>query len=156
MLGEKERVFKRSTFSDNATYRTTIFLDCVDPFDVGPISAVFVRPETIYFVEASHPKGRDLTFTWTRSASACGGFTSGTAIPTLGVDRVDGIKTATTQTPSDLHGQGAIAIWSHPSPECPHDTTVHPGTITMVVSDGENSVTRTYEKGTAAGTGTTD
>ncbi len=93
---------------------------------VGPIKANLIPTNTFYNVDASDPEGDKLTFVWTKS-NPCGPFTF----------------------------QDATAVWAHPHPPCPNEE-FHPGTITVVVSDGKgNSVTRVYNDGSLSGVGPT-
>lgn len=90
---------------------------------VSDIRAVLEPPFTYYSVEAVDPELRDITFEWTLSAAgAC----------------------------TDFKSDGSSATWRHDDEQrCPHDADAHPGTITVVVSDGEWAVTRTYAGGSA-------
>jgi RNA polymerase sigma factor (sigma-70 family) len=96
--------------------------------NAGPIIATLVTPVTTYTVIASDPEGAPLTYSWSWTGTC-------------------GVWAPTT---------GNSATWSHPngSPPlaCPHDSPSHPGSITVTISDGVNSVTRTYS-GSLAGTG---
>ncbi len=92
---------------------------------VGPIIAVFNAPQTSYTVQATDPEGKSMTYTWTKT-NPCGTFTF----------------------------TNNIAIWNHPDVPggCPAED-IHPGTITVNVSDGVNQVQRVYTQGSAPGTG---
>jgi len=91
---------------------------------VGPIVANLIPTNTFYNVTATDPEGDKLTYVWTKS-NPCGSFTF----------------------------QDGTAVWAHPHPPCPNEE-FHPGTITVVVTDGHgNAVTRTYEGGSQTGTG---
>lgn len=94
-----------------------------EPPRVHEIKSVLEPPFNYYSIEALDPELKDLTFTWSISNNGrCDAFTS----------------------------QGATATWRHDDEErCPHEAGSHPGTITVVVSDGVNSVTRTYTGGSA-------
>lgn len=97
------------------------------PPKVSAIQATHFRPVTVYSVEARDPDGDELTYVWRKSAERpCGTFIS---------------------------SEGNIATWSHPEPPCPKEK-VHPGTITVVVSDGEgHRVRAVYPFGSASGVG---
>lgn len=95
-----------------------------EPPRVHDIKAVLEPPFTHYSVEAIDPELATLTYSWTLTGSGrCTGLTA----------------------------DGATASWRHDDEErCPHEAAAHPGTITVVVSDGTSSVTRTYAGGSAA------
>jgi len=97
---------------------------------VSQLSAIFVSPEksTHYGVLAADPDGDELTYKWSNS-NPCGTFV-GTSGPT--------------------------ATWIHPDSDlpgaCPNQA-VHPGTITVVVSDGHGA-TQTVKYNGGSGNGT--
>jgi hypothetical protein len=80
---------------------------------------------TEYAVTASDPAGGKLTYAWTNS-NKCGQFTG---------------------------DNNSIAEWYHPDVPggCPAEA-VHPGVITVVVSNAAGSVTCEYSGGSADGT----
>jgi hypothetical protein len=88
--------------------------------------ALFIATErsTQYTVTASDPNGGVLTYAWSRT-NKCGLFG-----PT----------------------NAATVVWNHPDQPggCPQET-VHPGTITVVVSNAGGSVTCAYQGGSASG-----
>lgn len=93
----------------------------VDPANQPPtidnFSVALSPPDTTYTVGASDPEGDLLSYTWSISDGACGTFSS----------------------------SGNQAVWTHPHPPC-SDETSHPGTVTVVIADGQgNTVTQTYE-----------
>jgi hypothetical protein len=92
----------------------------------GPMVARLAPPTTTYEVDARGPGGAGLTYTWSLSDGACGGFSS----------------------------EGNTASWFHPhnaATGCGEDLS-HPGTVSVEISDGVSSETRTHE-GTLSGTG---
>jgi hypothetical protein len=92
---------------------------------VGEIAARLRPPFTFYSVQASDPDGDTLSYQWTLQPGQadCNSFTS----------------------------SGNQATWEHgEDTPCSHGGPLHPGTITVVVSDGQgHSVTRTYANGSA-------
>lgn len=89
--------------------------------------ASFSRPVTTYTVEATDPDGDPLTYTWSSNVT-CGVFTG---------------------------GNSTTATWSHPDKSlggnCP-DEPVHPGAITVTVSDGKGGTdTFTWTRGSDIG-----
>lgn len=93
-----------------------------EPPRVHEIKSVLAAPFSYYSVQALDPELADLKYSWTlTNAGRC----------------------------TDFASEGATATWRHDSADCPHDAPAHPGTITVVVSDGANSVTRMYTGGSA-------
>lgn len=96
------------------------------PPTVGPITATFAWPVTTYKVAVTGGAGKP-HYAW-KNTNPCGDFTGG--------DR-------------------AFATWSHPDSSkpgaCPNQD-VHPGTITVVVTDGGYSCKAVYPNGSAEGT----
>ncbi len=93
---------------------------------VRPMVALLAPPNTNYQVDVRGPEGADITYEWSLSGGACGVFSS----------------------------QGNTASWFHEHGEetgCEKQLS-HPGTVSVEVSDGVTSETRTYE-GTLSGTG---
>lgn len=92
---------------------------------VSRIRSILDPPFNYYSVEVNDPDGDALTFTWSISeAGACGAYFGSSG--------------------------GNRSEWRHDDPEdCPHDASSHPGTITVVVTDGTYDVTRVYEGGSA-------
>lgn len=87
------------------------------PPTIDNFSVMLSPPDMIYTVGASDPEGDNLTCTWVISDGACGTFSS----------------------------SGNQAGWTRPHPPC-SDETSHPGTVTVVIADGQgNSVTQSYE-----------
>ncbi len=79
---------------------------------------------TFYQVTATDPDGDPLTYQWSNS-NPCGTFTWNPASP--------------------------IAQWFHPHPPCP-DEPVHPGIISVMVSDGKGGEVKCeYSRGSASG-----
>jgi len=82
------------------------------PPKIARFYATFERPTTTYHVEASDPDGDALTYSWTFNVTC--GTTAG--------------------------GNSTTATWSHPDRSiggnCP-DEPVHPGSITVTVTDGK-------------------
>ena len=94
------------------------------PF-AGAIVAVLQPPNTTYVVEAGDNDGDTLTYRWS-STNTCDSFTF----------------------------NGRTAVWRHQHPPCNENEPFHPGTITVVISDGKGGeITRTYTNGSASGTG---
>lgn len=93
------------------------------PPRVGEIKSELKPPVNIFSVRAVDPEGKPLTYRWSISGSGeCVSFTQ----------------------------QGNTSTWTHNDPEtCPHDAPDHPATITVVVSDGTNEVTKSYSGGSA-------
>lgn len=97
------------------------------PPNVSGIGATFdsQRHATDYEVSATDQDGDPITYAWSKSNERqCGEFTS----------------------------NGNTATWNHAHPPCPAEQT-HPGTITVVVSDGHYDCIATYSGGSAPGTG---
>jgi hypothetical protein len=94
---------------------------------VGPIEATFVKPVTTYVVSAQGGKGK-LHYIWSNS-NPCGTFAAADA-PTV------------TWTHPDGSGPGV----------CP-EQDVHPGTITVEVSDAHWVCTAVYSGGSGEGKG---
>lgn len=94
-----------------------------EPPRVSRIASDLRPPINVYSVEARDPDGDALTFTWSLSnAGAC----------------------------TFLSQDGDNGVWRHDDPEaCPHDAPSHPGTITVVVTDGHWDVVRVYDGGSA-------
>lgn len=98
--------------------------------EVSVITAVFNKPSTTYSVVATDPLDDFLTYQWSHTnARPCGNWTDPRA-PTY--------------------------TWNHPhralGGDCPEEE-VHPGTITVVVSDGVWNCAAVYTKGSAPGPG---
>ncbi len=91
---------------------------------VSRITSILAPPFNYYSVEANDPDGDPLSFSWTLTdAGPCGAF---------------------------FTSSGNTSEWRHDDEEaCPHDAAEHPGTITVVVTDGSYEVTRVYTGGTA-------
>ena len=81
------------------------------PRQGSPITASLAAPTTTYNVDFTDPDGDTLTYDWSGTTVSCGQFTP--------------------NTPAADQAQ-----WTHDSPDCPHDTPSHPGTIRLVISDG--------------------
>ena len=94
-----------------------------NPPRLSSIIATFSRPITSYRVTVTPGDGGALTYVWTNTNS-CGTF----------------------------GGTQNFASWAHPDPPCPQED-VHPGTITVVASDGVFRCVATYPYGSAPGTG---
>jgi hypothetical protein len=99
---------------------------------LSPIVVTFVRPISTYTEDASIAPGDTVTYTWAKDNQRdCGKFGS-------------------PETASNT------ATWWHPDAagggDCPNED-VHPGIITVTVSDGTWECTAVYPDGSAPGTG---
>jgi len=109
----------------------------VMPLEVGPIVATLTVPVTTYTVEASSPSEQPLTYRWFLVADP---------------GQECGTKSPANSDPTSSN----TATWSHDSAapdNCHHDTTDHPFTVTVEVSDGVNPPVQRMYRGSASGIG---
>ncbi len=93
-----------------------------------PIRAELTPPTTIYKVAATDPDGDPLSFAWSGEIS-CGSF---------------------------MYDE-STARWDHPHGNkegmCPERSTSHPGTISVIISDGNGGIARCTYEGSEEGVG---